>query len=256
MGISGIISGGLSLAGGLMGAHAAKSAASAESNAIQQGINFQQGVYGNAQSNLQPWIGGGQQALQSLLGFYGLGNNPQGAQAGFQQFQNTPFYQFPMQQGQLALNRQLASSGLIGSGAALKEGTQFASGLASQGLSTYLGGLGNLSTAGQGAAGTLAQAGNQAATTMGNLYGAQGAAIGGGIIGGNNALQQGLQNLSGPLGAFGNGLFGMPPTQSGTSYNGSGYLGQQVGNWLGTNSTPAGMLPNYAALGGGTGEGQ
>jgi hypothetical protein len=217
-GAASLIGAGSSIFGGIMGGNAAKSAASTEANALQQGINFNQGVYSTAQGNLAPYIGGGQQALQSLLGFYGLGSNPQGAQAGFQQFQNTPFYQFPLQQGTLQLNRQLAASGLSQSGAALKEGATFASGLAGQGLSTYLGGLSGVAGSGQSAAGTLASAGTGIGQTLNQAYGNQALALGGGIVGSNNALQQGIQGALGPLGSFANGLIGAPAPASQSSY--------------------------------------
>jgi hypothetical protein len=234
-----IIGGAMGLIGSIQTANASKRAASTISNAIGKGIDFQQGVFNTTQQNLQPWIGSGQSALSALQSFYGLGGTP-GAQAGFNQFTQTPYYQFPLQQGTLALNRQLAASGLTGSGAALKEGAQYASGLASQALTGYLGGLGGLATSGQNAAATLGQQGNVAAGTMLQGYTNQGGAQGAGIIGSNNALQQGYQSLLGPLGSFANGLIGAP--SSSTSYTGAGSLGTSLGNWLGI--TGASNPPN------------
>jgi hypothetical protein len=252
--MGGIIGGVAALAGGIMGAGAAKSAASTESNAIGQGIQYAQGNYNQAAGNLQPFIGGGQQALQTLLGFYGLGNNPQGAAAGYQAFQNTPTYQFAYQQGLLGLNRQLAASGLSGSGAAAKEGAQFAQGLASQGLGSYLTGLSGLSSAGQNAATSLGQIGANVGATALQGYTNQGLAQGAGIVGANNALQQGIQGALSPLGSFAQGLFGLPQNLGSSSYN----TGSSVGSWLGinggnsigtTNTMPAIGASNYSALG-------
>lgn len=198
--VGSVVKAGASLFGGSSGASAANTAAGQESAALQQGINFQQGVYNTGQTNLQPFIGGGQSALAQLLGFYGLpGGNASGATQAFGQFQQTPSYQFPLQQAQLATNRQLASSGLIGSGAALRDSSQLNAGYASQGLQSYLSGLSGIAGSGQSAAGTLLQGGNQAAQTLGGLYTNQGGAQASGTIGANNATQQGIGNALGPV---------------------------------------------------------
>lgn len=239
--VGALASAGSSIAGGIMSGRAAKSAAGQESNAIQQGINLLRQNYGQAQTNLQPFIGGGTSALNTLLGFYGLGPNPQGAQAGFTQFQQTPFYQFPFQQGMLGLNRGLAASGLIGSGAALKEGAQFASGLASSGLGSYLSGLSGLASSGQTAATSLGQIGQNVGTTALQGFTNQGVAQGAGTVGQSNALSQGLQNAFGPLSTFGNSLFGGGGNTSSSSYSPGGlFSNEQVGgysipgtSWLG-----------------------
>jgi hypothetical protein len=216
-----------------MGAGAAKGAASAESNAIQQGIDFQKQVYQQGQTNLQPFIGGGQSALSSLLGFYGLpGGNASGATQAFQQFQNTPSYQFPLQQGQLAVNRQLASSGLIGSGAALRDASQLNTGYASAGLQQYLSGLSGIAGSGQSAAGTLLQGGNQAASNLGQLYTNQGAAQASGIIGSNNALQNGFGNALG-------GLLGAAGQTNGFGLGTSSYTGPSANALIGGDGSPS-----------------
>lgn len=239
--VGGLASAGASIFGGISGANAAKSAANAETQSLQQGINFQQSVYGQGQQNLQPFIGGGQAALGSLLGFYGLpGGNPGGAQAAFNQFTGLPSYQFPLQQGNLALNRQLASSGLTGSGAALKDATAYNQGYASQGLGQYLSGLSGLVGGGQSASTSLLQGGNQAAGTLGNLYGNQGVAQAGGIVGANNALQQGIQNAI-------PGLFGTPGGSS-TPIGSSSYSAPSGG-------AIGGLINAFGGGGGGGGGG-
>lgn len=227
-----VVGAGASLAGGIMGANAAKSAASAESNAIQKGLDFQEGVYNTTQTNMQPWIGGGQQALGSLLGFYGLpGGNPGGANAAFQQFTGLPSYQFPLQQGNLAVNRMLASTGLTNSGGAIKDAAAYNQGYASQGLQGYLSGLSGLSGGGLSAAGTLGSQGNQAAQSV--LQGStnQGIAQGAGIIGANNALNKGIQNAVPAL--FGGGAGG----SSGSSYGGIGSALSGIGTGIGNVAT-------------------
>lgn len=244
---SGLIGGVGSIIGGIQSAKAARGAADAQSAAFQKSIDFTQSVYNQGQQNLNPFIGSGQSALQSLLGFYGLpGGNASGASQGFSQFQQTPFYQFPLQQSTLATNRALASSGLIGSGGQLRDLSQLNAGYASQGLTGYLGGLGGLVQGGQGAATSLLQGGNTAANNLFQGYQGQGNAQAAGIIGSNNALQQGIQNGLLPItnSLFGNGI----PNTSGSAYGGGGGL---IGGLL--NSFGGGSSGNGAIAGGGQG---
>lgn len=210
---------------GILGSNAAKSAASAETNAISQGLQFTQGVYNQASGNLQPYATAGQSALPYLLGFYGLpGGNANGAQQTFQQFTGTPSYQFPLQQGNLALNRQLAASGLIGSGAALKDAVGYNQGYASQGLGTYLQGLAGIAGSGQTAGAQLGQIGNTSAGLVNQAYTNIGNAQAGGIVGSANAWSQGLGQILGAPQLTGNGsLVG----------NGLASLGNAASNWFG-----------------------
>ena len=191
-----------SIAGGLIQGGAASSAAKAQEAAQQKTLNWVQQVYGNTQSNLSPFITGGQNALSSLLGFYGLpGGNASGAQQAYQQFQNTPFYQFPLQQANLATNRQLAASGLSNSGAALRDVSQLNAGYASQGLSGYLSGLTGLAGSGQNAASSLGGIGVGTGAQIGAANTQSGQAASAGIIGGANATNSAI---SGSLGALTN----------------------------------------------------
>ncbi len=200
MGIGSLIGGVVGAAGSIFGgssaSDASKDAAAQQAAGQQAGLDWQKQVYGETKDNLQPWIGGGQSALQNLLSFFGIGGSngaSGGAQQGFQQFTNTPFYQFPLQQSQLALNRSLASSGLNQSGGALRAGTQLASGYASQGLSQYLSGLQGLSSGGQNAAGALGGLANTAAQNVANSAAGVGNAQAAGTIGANNAMNSGIQ---------------------------------------------------------------
>jgi len=219
-----------SIVGGFLGRGAANKAASQQQQQQQQQLQFLQQVYGQGQQNLSPFIGAGQAALPTLLGFYGLpGGNASGAAEGFKQFQQTPFYQFPFQQGMLGVNRALAASGLIGSGAQLKDASQFTSGLASQALSPYLAGLSGLVGSGQNAATSLMSGGLQTGQLTGPAYTAIGNAQAAGTVGGMNDVLKGFQGAMAPAQQFTAGLFGQPAPggQSSSAYMG----GQNVGNW-------------------------
>jgi hypothetical protein len=219
------------IGGGIMSSNASKSAASQQAAQIQKGLDFQSRVYDTTTKNLQPWVGGGQSALSSLLGFYGLpGGDTQGAMASFNNFTNLPSYQFPLQQGQLAIQRSLASSGLIGSGAALRAGNDYAQGYASQNLGSYLSGLSGLSGAGQNAAAMVGSQGNTAASGMLTGFTGIGQAQSAGTMGSANALNQGIQGALGPR----EGLLNKGGSLGGSSFGDGGGGGGGVvdsGSW-------------------------
>lgn len=233
-----------SIAGGIIGADAASSAEKAQVYYQQQALNWIKQNYGQTQANLQPYIGAGSSAVGSLLSLYGLpggtaaGSGGAGAAMGvggtggpmngqpaagpagvFSQFQNTPGYQFPLQQANLATNRALASSGLIGSGGALRDLSQLNAGYASQGFNQYVSGI-------QG----LANNGQQAATSLGNIGVGTGAQIGQAETNAGNASAQGIYNtasswngaIQGVIGSLsGNGASG---GSSNSSYGGGGLM--------------------------------
>jgi hypothetical protein len=189
-----------SIASGVIGSNASASAAKEQQQSQQNTLNWIQQVYGNTQTNLSPFINTGQQALSSLSGFYGLpGGNASGASQAYSQYQNTPFYQFPLQQQTLATNRTLASAGLSNSGAALRDISQLNAGYASQGLGQYLSGLTGLAGTGQSAAGQLASAGSGTYSGIGAANQAFGNAGAAGTVGGANALTSSISGVGGAL---------------------------------------------------------
>jgi len=237
-----------SIASGVMTSNAASKAAGQQSAAIGQAVNFDQGVYNNAQTNLQPYISGGTSALGSLLGLYGLpGGNAGGANQAYQNFTQTPYYQFPLQQGNLALNRQLASSGLTNSGAALKDAVNYNQGYASQGFGQYVSGLSGISQQGQQAATGLSQIGTNVGNQMLTGQTAIGNAQAAGTIGSNNALTQGLQNagpyISGTPNAATSqgGLIGAISNQLGTLGGASSYTGPSSSSLINGSGTPSSL---------------
>lgn len=189
-----------SIASGVMGANAAEDASKRQQQSQQDTLNWIKQVYGNSVDNLQPFIGAGQSAVGSLLGFYGLpGGNSGGAKQSFENYKNTDFYQFPLKQANLATDRALAASGLIGSGAQLRDVSALNAGYASQGFGQYLSGLGGLANSGQNAASSLGNIGNSAGGIVGGAntqYGNAGAA---GIMGANNSMTAGIGGAIGSL---------------------------------------------------------
>lgn len=202
------------ITGGLIGANAASQASKAQASAATQALDWTKSIYGQAQQNFQPYITAGQSALSSILGAYNLpGGNPGGISAAYSNFQNTPYYQFPLQQANLATNRALAASGLTNSGGALYSLGQQDAGYASQGFSNYLGGLTGIATSGQNAVGGLASAGNATYQPITNAYtnignaGAQGSYNTAGSI--NSGISNALPFLTGNgQSGYGSGIAG------------------------------------------------
>ncbi|MGA3015942.1 MAG: hypothetical protein ABSF62_02400 [Bryobacteraceae bacterium] len=109
---------GVSTAAGNAGAEATTAA-----NLAQGGINT---AAGNANATLSPYVANGTTASNNLnnLTSAGFSFNPS-------DLQDTPGYQFQLQQGLRGVNASGAASGLLNSGATAKAADQFAQGLAS-----------------------------------------------------------------------------------------------------------------------------
>jgi hypothetical protein len=113
-------------------------------------------------------------------------------------FFTSPDYQFNLGEGQKAIDRSLASRGRALSGAGVKEGERFASGLASREYGSFVDRL--LAAAGLGTTGTSisANAGMNSAGQIGaaqiNAGNARASAYMAGAEGVNNAVQGGISN--------------------------------------------------------------
>jgi hypothetical protein len=141
-------------------------------------------------------------------------------------FFESPDYQFNLAQGQQAIDRSLAAQGRSLSGAGVKEGIRYASGMASNEFGNFYNRLANLAGIGQTATGSTAAAGANAANNISqnhmfagqaraNGYMQTGAAV-------NNAVQGGMSNY----------MLSRYLQQPGTG--GAGYSGGNTnGNWNG-----------------------
>lgn len=245
-----------SIASGIMSSNAAKSAAKAQGDAANKATGAELAMFNTAQSDLQPWMTAGTNGLAALQQALGigpgtsgvasspilamLGIGPNGATGGGvdpSTFQNSPGYQYQLQQTMNAIQNQGAAHGGLG-GNALKALQSNAAGLANQNWTNY---LGSANTAWQGMIGNLSDvsrmglnagtsmAGN--AMNMGQMQGSNiigaGNAQASGIVGASNALNKGIGGaeqaiMSSLLGGGGNGG-GFSSAASGL-YNGIGNL--------------------------------
>jgi hypothetical protein len=203
--ITGALPGVLQSAAGVYGA---QNAAQAQTNADTNAINTQQSTLGNINNiwSTQQQLGqGAQTALGSALG-------TNGQPANYSNFTNMPGYQFAVQQGTQAIQRQAAAMGNAYTPNTAAAVGQYVTGTASQDYNTYIsqlmGAAGLGSTANTGIATPTYQSGanistlqqNQgqaqasgvsgAAKSIGSLFGVNGA--GTGLIGaGGSALTGG-----------------------------------------------------------------
>ncbi len=121
--------------------------------------------YANTQ-NMQPYLNAGTGALNQLA---------QLNSGNYSSFQESPDYQFTLQQGLQGLDRSAAARGSLYSGGQQADLMQFGQGLASQEYGNYYNRLASLAGMGQSAASALAGVGNTYANaTANNAY--QGAA--------------------------------------------------------------------------------
>lgn len=113
-------------------------------------------------------------------------------------FTQSPDYQFNLDQGQQAINRSLAARGRSLSGAGVKEGARYASGLASREYGAFVDrlmqqaglgstGIGASAAAGANSAGNVAAITGNAANARASIYGQQAANL-------NNSVQGGISN--------------------------------------------------------------
>ncbi|MFS3135842.1 hypothetical protein ACLRDC_10755 [Gluconacetobacter sacchari] len=195
------IGGGLSalgsIAGGIAGSGAASRAAREQAQAYGQAQQFQQNVYDQTARNLSPYVGTGTNALYSLASLLGLGGGAgqgSGAAAAYQAFAGTPYYQFPLQQGEQSLDQAAASRGLALSGGQLNALQHYAQNYAGQQFGSYMGALSGLANMGSSAAAALGSQGNASAGTLLNALGGQGNALARGTVASNAALMSGAGN--------------------------------------------------------------
>jgi hypothetical protein len=189
--------------GGLFGT---KQQADAASLASRQQADSQAQGYAQLQQNLAPYANFGASAMPNLVKLLGLGGTSGGFSFNPQDLQNTPGYQFTLNQGLKNTNNALSQQGLLGSGAQAKALADYTSGLASNtynqqfsnALNSYnanLSPLISLLGMGQNSAAGIGQGGYNSAVNAGNAI-AQGT-IGSGTQQANNMNSiLGLANLA------------------------------------------------------------
>lgn len=184
-------------------------AASAAESAANSAIGENAREFNLARADTQPSRQLGADADAQLSKLYGYGPSQvdpnTGAVTGtpsgtpdMSGFFTSPNYQFALSQGEKSINNSLVAQGRGLSGAALKAGSTFASGLASSNYNDYVNQLMQQAGLGSAAVSTSASAGAAAASNDSQAYALEGnaraSAYGNTAAGVNNAVQGGTGN--------------------------------------------------------------
>lgn len=256
--------------GGSIAANGAQNAAQTQANAALQSQQMQQGIFNTIQGNERPFINAGQGAQSQLNYLLGIGSpglpgtDGSSGAGGFgslltpfnaQTFkEQSPQYQFNLQQGgQGVLNQDATSQGAL-SGAALKDLMSFNQGYANNSYNSafqnyqtqqnnIFNRLNQIATLGSNAGSNSATGASTFANGIGNSAQNVGTALAGGQVGVANAASGAINNASSWLqaGQYGGGGGGNPnnlggsipvaPAGSSLTYDSSGNI---------TGSTPSG----------------
>jgi hypothetical protein len=193
-----------------MASSGAGKAADATREATAMSVASQEKMFGEMKDILAPFVNAGYGSLDNFL--TALPGLTESFDPTMQQLEQTPGYQFALDQGMKGVQNSFASKGLANSGAALKGGAQFAQGLASQTFQQQF--QNDLAQKGQqfnmllspvqmGANAAAMTGGNamQLGTNLGNSYQSQGNAL-------SNIYMQDAQQKNGLLGTLLGGVMG------------------------------------------------
>lgn len=183
----------------LLGSLATNRAAKTQAQAAQQGIDAQQRMYEQTRADQEPWRQAGMTALNQLIP---LATNYQ--KFGMDQFQQDPGYQFRLNEGLKALDRQAAARGGLISGNAMKAagryGQDYASNEYQNAFNRYqaernaqLNPLQSLAGVGQSATNYVGNAAQNMGQAQAQGAQAIGSARASGYLGQSNLLNQAIQ---------------------------------------------------------------
>lgn len=207
----------------VIGADASKSAAQTQAGAEGKALDFQEQEWQQQQANEEPFLQQGQTAVNNLAN---LVNNPSFSQYPGGTFQaptlaeaeQTPGYEFTLQQGTQALDKSAAATGNLFSGTQGTALQQYGQGLAGttynadyqRALQTYMENYGvwnqdttnqvnrlqAMANLGGNTAANLGTQGQAAATNTGNELVGQGTALASGTVGAANAINSGIGSMT------------------------------------------------------------
>jgi post-segregation antitoxin (ccd killing protein) len=254
---AGIATAATSVGSGILSSIGSGKAAKAEESYLNKALQFQEGVYNTTQTNLSPWISGGQTALSQYMGGLGLSGGTGGGTGGalsqyWNAFTKTPYYTFPLQQGQQTLAQQAAARGLNLSTGTVQGMSNYTSNYAAQNWNSYMNALNSLSNTGQTAATNLGQVGATVGQEVGTTSSGLAAAAGSGIMGQYGGIANALSGIG--LGAMVAGnMTGSGTSTPQTNTNFSGYapsITPGTTNYLGTgyNASPVGATGGNLTL--------
>lgn len=145
----------------------------------------------------------------------GEGGATERGQPNYDRFLNSPDYQFALEQGIDASNKQAAASGRLRSGGQMKALTRYGQGMASQQLGSYFNRLAAMAGIGQTATNQGGNLGAHYGTQMSNAIGNAGGAAAASSLYRGNVIGQGFNQAA--------NLYGNRSANNDTSLMGNGY---------------------------------
>jgi hypothetical protein len=235
-----------SLIGGLIQSDSSRSAANTAADASRNAADTQLKMFNQTQQNLQPYMQAGLTPLSQLGQQFGTANAPGNQPFGLQQFQQSPAYQFNLQQGQQAIDKAASARGNYYAPQTLQDISKFSQGMASNefqnAFSNYnanqnnvFARLNQLSSGGQNAAAGLGGISAGVGQSIGGAQQNAGAYQAAGILGQGTALSNVVgQGTNAALQAYmlqqqQQGLYGTGPANQ----------------WMQTSNAPAAGLTAY-----------
>lgn len=205
------------LVSGLAGYFGSNSAANAQAAGSNNAIGTEQQLEGQLGGIYGTQMNAGNAAFSPLMSALGVNGAPD-----YSAFENSPGYQFAVQQGTQAINRQAAASGGAYSSTTLGDIGQYVTGLASQNYQNYVNNLMGLAGFGSSANANYANALSNAAGNVAQAQQNKGNAYATGTAGGANAIAGAAGSL--PWGNIISGigsLFNNSGVSSGSGLDGS-----------------------------------
>jgi len=181
-----------SVVGGLAQARSAKSAANAQAQSGRDQLAVQERMFEQSRNDLAPYREGGLPANNALNYYLGVGERP--TDSNFTGFQETPGFQFAMDQGRQAVDASAAARGGLFSGATMQAQTDRGVGMANQEFGNYLSRLSGQATLGSNAASQSATVNTNNAQMQSNSLANIGNAQAAGAIGVGNAFSGAVNN--------------------------------------------------------------
>lgn len=200
-----IIAAGIGAAGAIGGSviagRSAGRAADVQANSAQLGIDEQRREFDQSRSDLAPWLSAGQGALGGLMDILGLSGADK-QQAAISGIENSPQFASLNRQGEEAILQNASATGGLRGGNVQSSLYNNRSDLLAKLIDQQYSRLGAVSGAGAQVGSNLGQLGAGAANAISGLFGQQGAARAGGIIGQGQATASMITSLTGLLGGI------------------------------------------------------
>jgi hypothetical protein len=203
MGIATAITEAASIGGALLSGGASKSAANTVAQGNAQAVAEQRRQFDRVQQLLSPYVQGGNQGLQSLLGLIGA-QGPAAQRTAVNAFEQTPMFQGIARQGEDAILQNASATGGLRGGNVQGALAQFRPALLNQQIQQQIGNLSGLAAMGQNAAAGVGTAGQSMGNNVSALLANSGQAQAAGGLASGQAFGNALGSLGGALG----GMFG------------------------------------------------